>query len=158
MDLLELAVEIAVEGHKEQKDRYGEPYILHPMRVMMKMNTREEKIAAVLHDIIENTKMTLEDLRKRGFPENIVTAIDCLSKREGEQYEAYIERTRSNPLALRVKIADLEDNMDLRRIKQMTLKDVDRLSRYRKYWEELINDLTPNPSPKERGTKSNPGA
>lgn len=138
MDLLELAIEIAVAGHKGHKDKYGEPYMLHPLRVMMKMNTREEKIAAVLHDIIEDTKMTLQDLRQKGFPENIVTAIDCLSKRDGEQYEAYIERVRSNQLALRVKIADLEDNMDLRRIKQMTLKDVDRLSRYRQYWEKLI--------------------
>ena len=139
MDLLELAIEVAIEGHKGRKDRYGEPYILHPLRVMMKMNTREEKITAVLHDIIEDTDMTLDELRKKGFPENILTAIDCLSKREGEEYEAYIERARSNPIALRVKIADLEDNMDLRRIKTMTLKDVDRLSKYRKYWELLVN-------------------
>jgi (p)ppGpp synthase/HD superfamily hydrolase len=139
MNKLEEAIEIAVEAHRNQKDRYGQPYILHPLRVMMRMNTDEEKITAVLHDVVEDTDIKIEDLKKKGFPENILNAVDCMTKREGEAYEAYMARAKSNPISLKVKIADLEDNMDMRRITKITEKDVERLNKYRKYWEEMVN-------------------
>ncbi len=139
INLLEEAIEIAVEAHKGRKDRYGQPYILHPLRVMIRMNTEQEKITAVLHDVIEDTDITMEDLRKKGFTENILTAVDCMTKREGEPYDDYIKRTKSNPISLKVKIADLEDNMDIRRIKNITEKDIERLNKYRKYWKKLID-------------------
>jgi (p)ppGpp synthase/HD superfamily hydrolase len=139
MNRLEEAIEVAVKAHKGQKDRYGQPYILHPLRVMMKLNTEEEKIAGVLHDVVEDSDITLEDLKKKGFTENVLNAVDCMTKRDGEAYEDYIERAKSNPISLKVKIADLEDNMDIRRIKKITEKDIERLNKYRKYWEELVN-------------------
>lgn len=138
MNLIEEAIEIAVKAHKGHRDRYGQPYILHPLRVMMRMNTEDEKVTALLHDVIEDTDTTMDDLRKKGFPENILTGIDCMTKREGEPYDEYIKRAESNPISLKVKIADLEDNMDIRRIKNITEKDTERLNKYRKYWEKLV--------------------
>ena len=139
MNLLEVAIGIAYAAHKGQKDKYGQPYITHPLRVMMRVNTEEEKIAAVLHDVVEDTDITLDSLRQAGIPENIIAAVDCLTKREGEGYEDYLQRAKGNPIALKVKIADLEDNMDIRRIDKITGKDIERLNKYRKAWEELTN-------------------
>src|SRR5215469_14471918 len=115
MSNLERAIAIAVEAHKGQKDKSGAPYILHPLRVMGRVNSNVEKIVAILHDVVEDTKWTFDDLRREGFSESIIQSIDCVTKREGEAYEDFVKRSASNPLAKRVKIADLEDNMDLRR-------------------------------------------
>ncbi|SPE51583.1 Metal dependent phosphohydrolase, HD region [Verrucomicrobia bacterium] len=135
--LLEEAIEIAVEAHRGQLDRAGQPYILHPLRVMCRMQTPAEKMVAILHDVVEDTDWTLDALRKRGFPEEIVQAVDCLTKREGEPYQALIDRAKQNPLARRVKLGDLEDNMDVRRNANLTEKDLERLNKYRNAWEEL---------------------
>ena len=105
----------------------------------MRVNAVEEKIVAILHDVVEDTKITLGDLKEKRFPDNILNAVDCMTKRKGEEYEAYIERAKSNPLSLKVKIADLEDNMDIRRIERITKKDIERLNKYRKYWEVLVS-------------------
>ena len=140
MSLLESALKIAVEAHVGQKDRYGKPYILHPLRVMSRMDTAEEKIVAILHDVIEDTSCTFEQLAEKGFPPCIIAALDCLTKREGEEYGAFVERSASNPLALRVKLADLEDNMDIRRLAEVTEKDRERLNKYLVAYRRLKPD------------------
>jgi len=132
MSLLEKAIAIAVEAHHGKKDLGGAPYILHPLRVMFRVNTVEEKIVAVLHDVVEDhgDVWPVKRLRKVGFSKRIMKALGCVTKRKGELYEKYVKRAASNPIALKVKIADLEDNMDVRRYSKVTKKDRDRLNRY----------------------------
>jgi (p)ppGpp synthase/HD superfamily hydrolase len=132
MSLLEKAIAIAVEAHHGKKDMGGAPYILHPLRVMFRVNTDEEKIVAALHDVVEDhgDVWPMKRLRKAGFSKRILKALDCVTKREGEAYEKYVKRSASNPIALKVKLADLEDNMDVRRYSKVTKKDRDRLNRY----------------------------
>jgi (p)ppGpp synthase/HD superfamily hydrolase len=134
MSTLAKAIRIAAEVHDGQQDRFGAPYILHPLRVMMRMTSEEERIAAVLHDVIEDSDWTLHNLCKEGFSEVILQAVDCLTRRQGEPYFEYIERLKPNPLARAVKIADLEDNMDMKRIDTVTNKELDRLARYHQAW------------------------
>ena len=128
---LERAIEIAARAHEGAPDKGGSPYILHPLRVMGRMTTETGRIAAVLHDVVEDSPLTLEDLRARGFPVEIVEAVDCLTKRAGESYDQLIGRAAANPIALRVKMADLEDNMDIRRMRDVTATAIERLERYR---------------------------
>ncbi len=134
---LDKAILIAVQAHSGQKDRYGEHYILHPLRVMMSVKSEEEKIVAVLHDVVEDSDLTLESLKIEGFSFEVVRAVDCLTKREGEPYEAHVERSRQDHLALPVKIADLEDNMDPTRIGVFSDEDEKRMARYHKTWKTL---------------------
>ena len=128
---LERALAIALEAHRGQKDRHGAPYILHPLRVMCRMRTDPQRIVAVLHDVVEDSDWTLDQLRREGFSEEIVHAVDCLTKRPGEPYDETIRRAASHPLARAVKLADLEDNMDLNRINDLTERDLERLRRYK---------------------------
>ncbi len=137
MDLLEKAIGIAVEAHRGQKDRYGAPYILHPLRVMGRVETTAEKTIAILHDVAEDTDWTFEDLRREGFPDAILAALRCLTKQEGESYEDFVKRSASNSLARRVKLADLEDNMDLRRMPDLKDEDQPRLRKYVQAWVYL---------------------
>lgn len=138
MDDLEKAIKIAFEAHLNQKDQSGEPYILHPLYVMMKMDTHESRIVAILHDVIEDTAWTLEALGKEGFSEGILSAIDHISRRKGESYVDYIKRLAANSLARKVKLADLEHNMDLRRLKKVTPQDISRIEdRYKPALEVL---------------------
>lgn len=132
---LEQAISIAVEAHRGSVDKSGVPYILHPLRLMSRMTTDAERMIAVLHDVVEDTNWTLDALRAEGFSEDILSALDCLTRREGETYEAFIARASANPLARRVKIADLEDNMDIRRLSRLADKDVGRLRRYLQAWQ-----------------------
>ena len=134
---LEDAIALAVEAHRGQRDKAGQTYILHPLRVMLRLETDTERMVAVLHDVVEDSAYTLERLRALGYPEEVLGALDCLTKREGEAYEAFIERVRPQALARRVKLADLEDNMDVRRLPAVSAKDVERLARYRAAWERL---------------------
>lgn len=110
------AIALAVEAYRGQKDRAGKPYILHPLRVMHRVQTEDEQIVAILHDVVEDTPWTPEKLAAEGFPQHILDALDCVTKREGESYEQFAERSASNPIARRVKLADLEDDMDVRRL------------------------------------------
>ena len=137
MATLENAIALAVEAHRGQKDKNGGPYILHPLRVMFRVETEVERIVAVLHDVVEDTGRTFDDLRALGFSEEVLQALDCVTKREGENYEDFVERSASNPIAHRVKLADLEDNMDVRRLLSVEDKDRDRLARYLKAWHRL---------------------
>jgi (p)ppGpp synthase/HD superfamily hydrolase len=137
-NLLERAVAIAIEGHKGQVDKYGAPYILHVLRVMLAGTTDEEKIVGVLHDIVEDTNWTTKDLLAEGFPDYMVDAIDSVSKRENEEYEDFVQRTKKNSLAVRVKLNDLRDNMDLRRVSKLSEEDMPRLNKYIKAYHELL--------------------
>lgn len=137
--MLNKAIAIAYEAHNGQVDRYQAPYILHVMRVMMRGKNEEEKICGVLHDVVEDTQWTFDDLRKEGFSDYFIDALRCLTKGEKEDYEHYISRVKTNKLAIAVKINDLEDNMDVRRMPVMEDKDVARFNKYLKAYKELIN-------------------
>lgn len=110
---LEDAVALAAEAHRGQiyHSLSGEPFILHPLRVMLRMASDDERIVAVLHDVIEDTACTLDDLRRAGYSERVIGALDRLTQRDGETYEGYIERIAEDPLARRVKLADLAENL-----------------------------------------------
>jgi (p)ppGpp synthase/HD superfamily hydrolase len=101
------------------------------------MKSEEEKIVAVLHDIVEDTDISLNDLRNEGFSEEVVSAVECLTKQVGENYDSYIERISFNPLAVKIKLADLEDNRDLTRLPQVTDMNLERLEKYEKALEKL---------------------
>ena len=131
--MLSKAIEIAAKAHRNQTDKGGSPYILHPMRVMLNFCGDEEeavKICAVLHDVVEDTDVTLDDLRAEGFSEEIIAALDCLTKRKNENYDEFISRVLTNEIACRVKNGDLADNMDLTRIPNPTKKDIERVKKY----------------------------
>lgn len=110
--LLEKAISIAVDSHSGQVNDKAQPYVLHPLRMMFKAVTIEEKIIAVLHDVIEKTTIDLEYLRSVGFSDRIVLGIDALSRRPQENYDKYIDRVAENKLATKVKIIDLDDNIN----------------------------------------------
>jgi len=138
---LEDAIALAVRAHHKQTDRAGAPYILHPLRVMFRVEIDAERMVAVLHDVVEDTDWSLDDLRAEGFPEEVVTAVDHLTRRDGESYDDFVRRAAANPVARRVKIADLEDNMDVRRTGTVTEEDTERLTRYHRAWRSLVSDL-----------------
>ncbi len=140
MATLEDAIEIAVAAHRGQTDKAGQPYVLHPLRLMVQMRDEPAQIAAVLHDVVEDSDWTLDALCARGFADEVVTAIDCLTRREGELYEGSVERAASHPIARRVKLADVEDNLDVRRLGPLSEHDLERLDRYRRAWLRLTRD------------------
>src|SRR5687768_5246030 len=130
MSALERAVALAVKAHAGQVDKAGAPYILHPLRVMLRFATDEERIVAVLHDIVEDCNLSLDDLRKQGFSPEIIAALDCLTRRPEEPYDIFISRAAQNSSARRVKLADLEDNSDLSRLSSPTGEDHARVQKY----------------------------
>ena len=114
--MLVKAIQIAVSAHKEQVDKSGQPYILHLIRVMDAGETEQEKICGVLHDLVEDTDWTFEKLENEGFSEKIISALKCVTKQENEDYDVFINRVKANPLAIKVKLNDLRDNMDITRL------------------------------------------
>lgn len=140
--MLNKAIEIAARAHAGQVDKAGEPYILHPLRIMLTRKIELERICAVLHDVIEDTDITLDALRKEGFHEDVITVLDCLTKRDNEEYDAFIDRILKNETASRVKLADLHDNMDLARIQNPTETDMERLKKYKKASERILGALS----------------
>lgn len=130
MSTLERAIAIAAAAHAGQVDKAGQPYILHPIRVMLRVTHPEERIAAVLHDVVEDTDVTLEQLRDEGFAEGVLQAVEALTKRPGETRLEAAARAAHNPIALRVKLADNAENMDLSRLSNPTPKDHERLKEY----------------------------
>lgn len=128
--LLEKALQIAVKAHSGQTDKAGVAYIFHPIRVSCKCITDEEKVVALLHDTIEDTNITSDYLLTEGFPSNIVNAILSVTRNEHESYEDFIKRCRLNPIGRKVKLHDLEDNMDISRLQQITVHDLARLNKY----------------------------
>ena len=136
---IEDAIVLAAQSHRGQVDKAGAPYILHPLRVLLRQKDEAGRIAAVLHDVLEDAGITIEFLRERGYSEEVLRALDALTRRAGESYAEFIERAAGNPLARRVKLADLADNMDASRLPDVTEKDRERLARYRAAWERLTS-------------------
>lgn len=136
MDISEFAFFISKGAHKDQKDKAGKPYFRHILFVVSVMNTKDTKIIAFLHDIVEDTGWTF-GLLALYFPSHIVDAVVHLTRREREEYEDYIYRLKENALAVKVKLADLEHNMKIERIKNPTEKDIKRIEKYKKAYEIL---------------------
>ena len=141
MSTLQRAIEIATQAHQGQFDKSGKDYIGHPLRVMEMGSTEEEKIAGVLHDVVEDSDWTFEALEAEGFSQEIIAALKCVTKlSENENYDDFIERVKKNPLAVAVKINDLTDNMDIRRLPYLSDKDIKRLKKYLKAYKKLIGE------------------
>ena len=137
MSTLERAIVIAAEAHVGQVDKAGAPYVLHPLRMMLRLSTSDEMIAAVLHDVVEDCGLSLEMLRADGFSEQVLEAIDSVTRRAEESYEEFVLRAASNSIGRRVKLADLRDNSDLSRIKHPTARDYARVEKYRRAIETI---------------------
>ena len=141
MATLERAIAFAALAHQGQRDKADAPYILHPLRMMLRMADDEARMTAVLHDVIEDHEdegWTFERLGRAGIPESVIEALRCVTKlADDEDYAAFIERAAANPLARAVKLADLEDNMNLLRLEELLDKDVERLRKYHRSWRRL---------------------
>lgn len=137
MPTLEHAIMLATQAHQGQVDKAGQAYILHPLRVMFAVEGETTQIVAVLHDVVEDSEVTFDALREMGYHDDIITALDCLTRRENETYTEFVQRAKQNPIARQVKLADIEDNMDVRRLQTLTDTDMRRLQRYRDAWAYL---------------------
>jgi len=131
MSTIEKAIEIAANAHAGKTDKAGAPYIFHPIRVMLAVSDPLEKMVAILHDVVEDTKITLEDLKSAGFPFVVLDAVESLTKTKGESRLAAAARALKNPIAKVVKLADVKDNMDLSRISNPSQEDFNRLEEYK---------------------------
>jgi GTP diphosphokinase / guanosine-3',5'-bis(diphosphate) 3'-diphosphatase len=140
MSTLERAIAIAAEAHSGQLDKAGQPYILHPLKVMLRMHANDERIAAVLHDVVEDTAVGFSELRNAGFSEAILDAVDALTKREGESRMDAAIRAKRNPISRAVKLSDNAENLDISRIANPSEKDYARLAEYRAVREFLLSD------------------
>lgn len=137
MDDLEQAIDIALDAYEGKTDKAGTTYIRHPLRVMEEMDTRTERIVAVLHDVVEDADYTLADIEDR-FDREISDAVDALTKRGGEDYlEDFVPRVKANAIARRVKIADIEDNMDLTRLDSVSTTVLEKQATYHAAWQRL---------------------
>jgi len=130
MPTLERALQIAVNAHAGQKDKAGGAYILHPIRVMSRCRTPDAMIVGLLHDVVEDTSMTFEELEAEGFSRSVLDALRLLTHDKAVPYETYIEQVKANPIATEVKLADLEGNMDIRRLQEVDEKAVSRFKKY----------------------------
>lgn len=141
MSTLERAIEIAVEAHRGQVDKAGCEYVEHPLRVMAAGRTLEEKVVGVLHDVVEDSDWTFERLEAEGFSADVVEALRCVTKLSSDEpYDRFIARIKKNPLAVAVKLNDLTDNMDVRRLPYISDKDVKRLKKYLKAYKQLTGE------------------
>ncbi len=129
-ELYDYAIRMAAAAHSYQKDMGGKAYISHPLRVSMKCKSIDAKIVAILHDVIEDTKVDANYLIENGFPKEIVDIVLLLSRKKGEQYSEYINRIKNNPIAKEVKTYDLEDNLDIKRLSKIDESDIRRLNKY----------------------------
>ena len=130
--MFDLALSIAKKAHKGQYDKAGVDYIEHPLFVASLVDTQEEKAVALLHDVLEDSPYTAEKLILAGLPETVVSAVQILTKKKGQDYQQYLELVKSSPIARRVKLADLKHNSDLSRLATVTEKDLERLEKYKK--------------------------
>lgn len=138
--MLSKAIKIASAAHHNQYDKGGKPYILHPLRLMNKVDQSDFELMSItiLHDVIEDCEdMSIEDLRNEGMSERILTALDLLTHKEEDSYQEYIEKISRNIDAIEVKMADLEDNSDITRLKGLGEKDIKRLEKYHKSYTFL---------------------
>lgn len=137
MSNLQRAIEIAVHAHRDQSTKDGQPYVLHPLTLMMRVDSEIEKIAAVLHDVVEDTPVTQDELKSEGFSDEVLAVVELLTHPEGMSYDDYIDRLAVNPIARKVKLADLGHNMDITRIPDPTQNDFERLQKYHRIWKKL---------------------
>jgi Guanosine polyphosphate pyrophosphohydrolases/synthetases len=140
LPIFERALVIATICHAGVKDRGKLPYILHPINVMIGLETQDERIVGILHDVIEDTGLTFADLRRLGFPEYIIEALDSVTHREDEGYMEYVKRAKANPIGRNVKKKDLVHNSDITRIKNPKPKDYERLEKYKKAYDYLCEE------------------
>ena len=139
MATLKRAIEIARQAHAGQVDKAGADYIEHPLRVMERGENEEQKIVGVLHDVVEDSDWTFEMLEAEGFSSEVITALKCVTKlSEEEDYDHFIDRVLTNELAMRVKLLDLEDNMDLARLSECTESDVKRNQKYKEAYDRVL--------------------
>jgi (p)ppGpp synthase/HD superfamily hydrolase len=143
-ELLGKVIVLATNAHAGQFDLGGNPYILHPLKVMHYLKTNDEELQcmAILHDVIEDTDVTLDDLRDIGCTERVIAGVDALTKREDRSYDDYKEQVFKNRDAMLVKMADLRHNSDIRRLKGASQKDIERMSRYNRFYLELQARIT----------------
>jgi len=145
---LQRAIEIAVEAHKTDIDKGGNPYILHPLRLMMQMDTDDEKIVAVLHDVVEDhgEQWSMEKIKAEGFPTSVIRGLESVTKMAEEEsdasddvYFSFVRRAAADPIGRKVKFADIKDNLDITRLgRDITEKDVARIRKYKKALDILI--------------------
>lgn len=142
-EMLDKALLIATNAHHGQFDKGGKPYILHPLKVMHYLKTDDEELmcTALLHDVVEDTNVTYQDLRDAGISERVIRALKCLTKQRGQTYEEYKTEVFSNPEAMKVKMADLRHNTDIRRLKGVTEKDIARIAKYQTFYMEIKTRL-----------------
>lgn len=140
MSNLNVAIKLAAEAHLGQYDKAGDPYILHPLRVMMQLETEAERIVGVLHDVLEDTEVDAIELLKQGFSGQVIEALESVTRRKDETYFEFVQRTKQNEIGRKVKLADLKDNMDWNRIKEPTEDDMKRMQKYQKAYYILIQD------------------
>lgn len=133
------AYALAKKAHLGQKDKGGNDYIEHPKAVASMMDTDIEKAVAYLHDVVEDTNISFDDLKEYGFPNQIIEAVKALTKQKNESYDVYIDRVIRNPIAKKVKLADMKHNSDITRIKNPSQKDYDRCQKYLDKIQYLIN-------------------
>ena len=155
MTTLERAIEIAAASHAGVKDNSGQPYLLHALRVMMKMDTEEQMMAAVLHDVVEDTSVTQENLAKEGFASVVLEAVDALTKRDDETRMDAARRAKSNVIARAVKLADNADTLDMTRIPAPSERDFARVGEYAAVRRFLLSedpDSNGNQSPRKNRT------
>ena len=137
MNIIEKSLSIALRAYSGKLDKAGCEYIKHPLRIMAKMKTDTEMSVALLHDVIEDSDITADELLSEGISSEIVEALICLTKIETESYQDFIGRVKSNALAVRVKIADIEDNINVLRLKSLSDIDLDRVKKYHAAWMYL---------------------
>ena len=131
-NLIDKALKIACQAHAGQVDKAGAPYILHPLRLALTFAEPTLQVVALLHDVVEDSNITLEELRDAGFSSESICAIDSLTRKKDEAYDNFIDRVAKNHIAKQVKIKDLEDNMDITRLSNVTKDDLNRLAKYQK--------------------------
>jgi (p)ppGpp synthase/HD superfamily hydrolase len=137
---LERAIQIAAEAHEGQRDKAGQPYVLHSLRVMFGLRSDEERIVGVLHDVVEDCDgWSFERLTAAGFSPAVLDALDSVTRRAGEDYMAFVQRAGANPIGRSVKMADLQDNMNLSRIAEPSERDHTRIAKYREALAYLSN-------------------
>jgi (p)ppGpp synthase/HD superfamily hydrolase len=137
MDIIEKSLEIALKAYAGKRDKAGKTYILHPLRIMSKMDSEYEMAVALLHDVIEDSDYTDEDLLAEGIPFEVVEVVQLLSKIDGETYDQFIDRLIGNTLAVKVKLADIEDNINVLRLETVGEKDLERVAKYHRAWKKL---------------------
>lgn len=129
--LTKKALKLCFEAHKEQTDKSGIPYVFHPFHLAEQMETEETVIVALLHDVVEDTAYTLQDLAEMGFPETVIAALRLLTHDDAEPYMEYVARIKGNPIAKAVKLADLRHNSDLNRLDLIDEKALRRVQKYK---------------------------